>query len=147
MNFTIMNGNVKRIRHWSCADDDHDEAVQLMARLEYAFSNALNVCSGRNWIGLRVSMPITNVMEAVLMHLTDLTLLSNTIGSKGHTHSAITRARSGGVLDADLVSRELSKKLTASFGKPWGGLAILLKLLEHARGQYQSLARRSDGNL
>ena len=50
VNLPVMNRDVKRFRHWSCADDDHEEAVQLMVRPEDAFTNALNVHNGRNWI-------------------------------------------------------------------------------------------------
>ena len=93
-----------------------------------------------------MSVPITDVMETVLVHAGDVGLLREPVGDKVHPPSFIARARGSRLLNSDLVSDYLGKELAASFRKTRGRLTELLKLLQCAPGEDQRLAGRADRN-
>ena len=92
-----------------CSNNYHDKTCQFVVRFLEHVLVTTNVRSGRGWLRLGVSMPISDVIQFLLEHPLYFPTLSQTIRNEGETTSFIGRSRSRGTLNSDHLPIESSE--------------------------------------
>ena len=106
---------MERIRKTAAADDDHDEALQMMLRLGDGFVDGADVGRRRFRNGFGMRMPVTDKMQPTPVHFIDFFLFFAAARKIQVSRAAISVARTGHGGDLDLFLGQAGEELSAGF--------------------------------
>nr|WP_250463203.1 hypothetical protein [Caballeronia sp. GAFFF2] len=101
----------------------------------------VNIHSGRNWLGLGVGVPLTQIKHASVGAQIDIALRDDRIRTKRHSRSFVARTRAVGFQDANRFIGDHSKQLAPGFLRPTKALPMARKMGSRSRGNQQFLSK------
>jgi hypothetical protein len=108
-----IEGDMQTGRKIGAADDDHEEAMQMMSGFGYCLLDGTDVGRRRRRNSLRMRMPIADKMKPLSMHLVDLPLFLVSVGEVQISRATVYQSWTSDAGYRYLMVGESSEKLAS----------------------------------